>query len=116
MLTKIRKFIQANKYTLLLVFSLFLFAFDAEAENTAVFGALQGAGKNIWSGLRYIIPRAAMIGIACICIGGMFGNFNWKWLAAIAIGLFAIACYSGVEMYVTGGVSSSTDQALSGAD
>ena len=91
MFIKIRKniwnFLQANKYTLcLLVFS-FLYTSDA----FAVFEALNEAGQTIFTGLSAIIFKAAGIGVACVCIAGMFGNFNWKWLAAILIGVFIIA-------------------------
>lgn len=84
---KIGKFIYNNKYTLCLFLSLFLFTTDA----FAAFEALDTAGKTIFEGLRKVIYPAATIGIACICIAGMFGNFNWKWLAAILIGVFVIA-------------------------
>ncbi len=88
---KIKEFLYNNKYTLCLLFSLFLYTTDAYAEG-ATFSALTGAGKAIGAGLLQIIYPASMIGLACVCIAGMFGNFNWKWLAAILIALF-VATY-----------------------
>ncbi len=102
---KIGKFIYNNKYTLCLFLSLFLFTTDA----FAAFEALDTAGKTIFKGLRKVIYPAATIGIACICIAGMFGNFNWKWLAAILIGVFVIAVatqvagLTGAEVSLDGG-------------
>ena len=84
---KIKKFISDNKWTLGLVLSVLLFTDDA----FAVFGRLQDAGNTIFQGLKTIIYPAATIGIACVCIAGMFGNFNWKWLVAILIGVFIIS-------------------------
>lgn len=84
---KIKKFINNNKWTLGLLLMVFLYANDA----FAVFEALSGAGSDIFKGLRMIIYPAATIGIACICIAGMFGSFNWKWLVAILIGIFVIS-------------------------
>lgn len=84
---KIEKFICDNKWTLGLVLSVLLYANDA----FAVFESLRSAGTTIFNGLRTIIYPAATIGIACVCIAGMFGSFNWKWLIAILIGVFVIS-------------------------
>lgn len=84
---KIEKFISDNKWTLCLLLSLLLYAGNA----FAVFESLKMAGNNIFEGLKTIIYPAATIGIACVCIAGMFGNFNWKWLVAILIGIFVIS-------------------------
>lgn len=84
---KVGEFISDNKWTLGLLLSVLLFSNDA----FAVFDALQGAGNKIFQGLKTIIYPAATIGIACVCIAGMFGNFNWKWLVAILIGVFIIS-------------------------
>jgi type IV secretory pathway VirB2 component (pilin) len=80
-----------------LFLSLFLYTADA----WAVFEALDDAGKTIFKGLRSIIYPASTIGIACVCIGGMFGNFNWKWLVAIMLGIFVIS-YAAETTQLTG--------------
>lgn len=86
----IKKFLYENRWSIALFISLFFFTTDAYA----VFDSLQDAGRAIFAGLRKVIYPAATIGIACVCIGGMFGNFNWKWLVAILLGVFIIA-FSG---------------------
>lgn len=80
-------FLDRNKYVLFLVVSLFFYTTDAYA----VFESLQTAGNNIFKGIVKIIYPAATIGLACVCIAGMFGNFNWKWLAAIMLGVLIIS-------------------------
>ena len=55
------------------------------------FDGLTKSGATIFKGLRKIIYPASAIGIICVCIGGFFGNINWKWLMAIIIGLFVIS-------------------------
>ena len=87
MFIKIKNFLWQNKYTLGLFFSLFLYTPEA----AAVFESLTRAGDKIFSGLNSLIAPAATIGIACCCIAGMFGNFNWKWFAAICIGIFVMS-------------------------
>ena len=91
---KIQKIISDNKWTLGLLLSILLFSNDA----FAVFGSLSTAGNNIFNGLKTIIYPAATIGIACVCIAGMFGSFNWKWLIAILIGVFIISFSDQVAM------------------
>lgn len=93
MFIRILKFLDSNKYTIGLFLSVFLCAFTASAET---FGELNRAGKAIFNGLNSIIVPASTIGIACCCIAGMFGSFNWKWFAAIAIGLFVMACIASL--------------------
>ncbi len=58
----------------------------------APFDSLKDAGNTIFKGLRKIIYPASAIGIITICMGGFFGNINWKWLTAIIVGLVIISC------------------------
>lgn len=95
----IKKFLYENRWNIVLFVSLFFFTTDAYA----VFDSLQSAGQSIFEGLRKVIFPAATIGVACVCIGGMFGNFNWKWLAAILLGVFIIAFAEGVGGIATDG-------------
>ena len=84
----------------MMVLSLFLCATDASAET---FGKLYTAGNTIFEGLRRVIYPAATIGIACVCIAGMFGSFNWKWFAAIAIGVFVMTVAMAISGSIAGG-------------
>lgn len=90
---KIKKFFHNNRRTIALVLSLFLYATDAFAADAGggTFTAFITALKAIFQGLRQIIYPAATIGIASVCIAGMFGSFNWKWFIAILLGVFIIA-------------------------
>ncbi len=101
---KIKNFLYNNRYTIGLVLSLFLYATGAFAAtgDTGTFSALSNAGKTIFTGLRKIIYPAATIGIASVCIGGMFGSFNWKWLIAILLGVFIIAYAEQTGSLATG--------------
>ncbi|MCM1323713.1 MAG: TrbC/VirB2 family protein [Acetobacter sp.] len=63
----------------------------------AAFDSLTKAGKDIFTGLRKIIYPASAVGIIAVCMGGFFGNINWKWLTAIVVGLVVI---SSVVMFV----------------
>lgn len=101
--SSIKKFLYENRFTIILCISLFFFPTDAFCDTTTggTFSALTVAGEKIFAGLRKIIWPASTIGIACVCIGGMFGSFNWKWLVAILLGLFIIAYAGGVGEVAT---------------
>lgn len=84
-------------------------------EAFAAFEALTNAGGKIFTGLRRIIYPASAIGIICVCIGGFFGNINWKWLTAIVIGLIVIsACVGFVSMFSPEGADSIPADVMSG--
>ena len=70
------------------------------AETTGVFSDLTQKGAQIFMGMREIIYAVAGFGIMAVAIGGFFGNFNWKWLGAIIIGLMVIASTAGIINYM----------------
>lgn len=110
LLIKIKNFLYNNRCIICALFSLFLCATDAFADQAAggTFSALSDAGKEIFKGLRTIIYPAATIGIASVCIAGMFGSFNWKWFIAILLGVFIIA-FAGDVGELTGADMSGID-------
>lgn len=77
-----------------------LFATNSYAAEGALFGDLTSKGAEIFKGMREIIYAVAGFGIVAIAIGGFFGNFNWKWLGAIIIGLMVIALTAGIINYM----------------
>ena len=106
----IKKFLYENKWNIVLFVSLFFFTtFFFTADAYAVFDNGYDAAVSIFKGLRKVIYPAATIGVACVCIGGMFGSFNWKWLVAILLGVFIIAFAEGV-----GGIATDGDISLDG--
>lgn len=111
-------FIKENRLTLFLMLSLFFYTADVNAQ---VFGSLNNAGNKIFEGLVKIIYPAATIGLACVCIAGMFGNFNWKWLAAIMLGVLIISLAAesgnrekGADMFAGEGMDDYSGFGISG--
>ena len=78
-----------------------LFATGAWAD-AGLFTDLAQKGKEIFEGMREIIFAASGFGIIAIAVGGFFGNFNWKWLGAIIIGLMVIGLTAGIIEYMVG--------------
>lgn len=83
--------------------------------DAAPFDALKESGKTIFKGLRKIIYPASAIGIITICMGGFFGNINWKWLTAIIVGLVVISCcVAFVSLFAPEAASSMEPDIMSG--
>ncbi len=77
------------------------FRAEARGENSGMFSQLLSAGSEIFEGMKMIIYAVAGFGIVAIAIGGFFGNFNFKWLSAIIIGLIVISMMAGILSYMT---------------
>lgn len=78
-----------------------LFATNSFADS-GLFTDLTAKGREIFQGMREIIFAVSGFGIIAIAVGGFFGNFNWKWLGAIIIGLMVIGLTSGIIQYMVG--------------
>lgn len=99
--------------TALLAATFVLFA--PEASFAGSFDALISSGQDIFKGLRSIIYPASAVGIIAVCIGGFFGNINWKWLTAIVLGLVVIGLCAGfVGIFVQDGTNAIPKGALEG--
>ncbi len=84
-----------------LLFGAFMPA-DAFAEEV-VFGELIGTGWEIFGGMRKLIFASAGFGIIAVVVGALFGALNWKWLAAIIVGVVVIAATVSLVGYMTAG-------------
>jgi len=84
------------------VVSSILFATDSFAADGGLFQDLISKGTEIFAGMRDIVFAVSGFGIIAIAVGGFFGNFNWKWLGAIIIGLMVVAMTSGIIQYMVG--------------
>jgi len=78
------------------------------SDSYAVFENLVSTGSDIFTGMRKIIFASAGFGIIAVAIGGIFGALNWKWLAAIIIGIVVIAGTASLLTYMTAGTGADT--------
>lgn len=109
-LKKIKRYVLAG--FLAFALSSILCATNSYAEEQrAVFGALTSTGGTIFEGMKKIIFAAAGFGIIAVAIGGIFGVLNWKWLAAIIIGVVVIAATAALLGYMTAGTGADTSVA-----
>ena len=88
-----------------------VFAFSSilcAADSYAAFETLTDTGTEIFEGMKKIIFASAGFGIIAVALGGIFGVLNWKWLAAIIIGVVVIAATGGLLHYMTAGTGADT--------
>lgn len=97
------QFIKNNIWTLCLValFSIFAFTGDAAAQ-----GSVMELGKtkalNVFTSVKGIIFVVGGFGLIGIAFMAIFGKINWKWFAALAVGLAILAAAGAIVNYATG--------------
>ena len=98
--------IKLKKLNRFLLASFLCFAFSSilcATDCYAVFENLTSTGWEIFGGMRKLIFASAGFGIIAVAIGAIFGALNWKWLAAIIIGIVVIAATAILVGYLTAG-------------
>ena len=101
-------FIKNNIWTICLValFCVFGFAGDAAAGGS-IMGSATDKAKNVFKSVKTIIFVIGGFGLVGIAWGAIFGKINWKWFAALAVGLAILAAAGSIVEYATG--ASQTD-------
>ena len=107
-------FIKNNIWTICLValFCVFGFAGDAAASGGTIMGSAATKAKNVFSSVKTIIFIVGGFGLVGIAWGAIFGKINWKWFAALAVGLAILAAAGSIVEYATG----STEAGMAGSD
>ena len=97
------QFLKNNIWTLCLValFGLFAFTGDAAAQGS---GMELGKTKalNVFTAVKTIIFVVGGFGLVGIAFAAIFGKINWKWFAALAVGLAILAAAGSIVNYATG--------------
>lgn len=105
---------EKNRVLLLILLALVIINFPGVSYAAGMFEPLKNAGRTIFEGLRQIIYPASAVGIIAVCIGGFFGNINWKWLTAIILGLVVITlCVQFVAMFAPSDAADEIGERLS---
>ena len=96
-------FIKNNIWTICLValFCVFGFAGDAAAGGSIMNTATTKA-KSVFSSIKTIIFVVGGFGLVGVAWGAIFGKINWKWFAALAVGLAILAAAGSIVDYATG--------------
>lgn len=100
------QFLKNNIWTLCLValFGLFAFSGDALAQTSQASVMEMGKTKavNVFLAVKAIIFVVGGFGLVGIAFAAIFGKINWKWFAALAVGLAILAAAGSIVNYATG--------------
>ena len=104
------QFIKNNIWTfcLVAVFSLLTMVGDASAQNSVMELATDKA-RNVFTSIRTIIFVVGGFGLVGIAFAAIFGKINWKWFAALAVGLAILEAANSIVDYATGSGMGITD-------
>lgn len=108
-------FIKNNIWTICLVALFCMFGFTSEAMATgggSVVGTATDKARNVFASVKTIIFIVGGFGLVGIAWGAIFGKINWKWFAALAVGLAILAAAGSIVEYATG----STEAGMAGSD
>lgn len=106
-------FIKNNIWTICLValFCVFGFAGDAAAGGSVV-GTATDKAKAVFASVKTIIFIVGGFGLVGVAWGAIWGKIQWKWFAALAVGLAILAAAGSIIEYATG----STEAGMAGSD
>ncbi len=98
------QFIKNNIWTLCLValFAIFGFAGEASAQGSTIMTTAQNKAVNVFTSIKTIIFVVGGFGLVGIAFMAIFGKINWKWFAALAVGLAILAAAGSIVNYATG--------------
>ena len=98
------QFLKNNIWTLCLValFGLFAFTGDAAAQSGSVMELGKTKALNVFTSVKTIIFIVGGFGLVGIAFAAIFGKVNWKWFAALAVGLAILAAAGSIVNYATG--------------
>ena len=99
------RFVKNNIWTICLMalFCMFGFAGDAAAGGgNSVMGAAQGKAREVFYQIKTVIFIVGGFGLVGVAWGAIWGKLNWKWFAALAVGLAILAAAGSIIEYATG--------------
>lgn len=106
------QFIKNNIWTLCLValFAIFGFAGEASAQTggASIMSTATTKAGNVFNAVKTIIFVVGGFGLVGIAFAAIFGKINWKWFAALAVGLAILAAAGSIVEYATGSSSGLT--------
>lgn len=101
------QFIKKNIWTLaaMVLFVTIAMVGDASAQGvsgTSLMGQASKKVSNVFEAVRTIIFILGGFGLVGVAFAAIFGKVNWKWFAALAVGLAILAAANAVVQYAAG--------------
>lgn len=88
-------------FALVALFATFGFVDLAAAQSTSVMGIAASKALQVFMAVRTIIYIIGGFGLVGLGFAAIFGKINWKWFAALAVGLAIIAAAGAIVQYAT---------------
>ena len=99
-------------FALVALFATFGFVDLAAAASSSVMGIAAGKALSVFKAVRTIVYIIGGFGLVGLGFAAIFGKINWKWFAALAVGLAIIAAAGAIVEYAT--TSQTTDSVVLG--
>jgi type IV secretory pathway VirB2 component (pilin) len=96
------RFIKNNIWTLCLMALFGTFAFIGDASADTVMDTAKTKAINVFVAVKTILFIVGGFGLVGIAFAAIFGKLNWKWFAALAVGLAIVAAAGSIVNYATG--------------
>lgn len=99
------QFIKRNIWTLaaMVLFVTVAMVGDAAAvDGNSLMGQAQKKVSNVFENVRTVIFILGGFGLVGVAFAAIFGKINWKWFAALAVGLAILAAANAVVQYAAG--------------
>ncbi len=99
------QFIKRNIWTLaaMVLFVTVAMVGDAAAvDGTSLMTQASTKVSNVFEAVRTIIFILGGFGLVGVAFAAIFGKVNWKWFAALAVGLAILAAANAVVQYAAG--------------
>jgi len=76
--------------------------FAAAGDPTDLMGKARTKVTNVFEQVRNIIFVIGGFGLVGVAFAAIFGKVNWKWFAALAVGLAVVAAANAIVQYAAG--------------
>ncbi len=99
------QFIKRNIWTLATMVLFVSIAMIGDAAAVTGTDLMTEAGKkvtNVFQSARTIIFILGGFGLVGVAFAAIFGKMNWKWFAALAVGLAIVAAANAIVQYAAG--------------
>lgn len=100
------QFIKKNIWTLAVMVLFVAIGTVSDAAAQIAGGSLMGTAQkkvsNVFENVRTIIFILGGFGLVGVAFAAIFGKINWKWFAALAVGLAILAAANAVVQYAAG--------------
>ena len=88
-------------FALVALFATFGFVDMAAAQDNSVMGIAASKALQVFKAVRTIVYIVGGFGLVGLGFAAIFGKINWKWFAALAVGLAIIAAAGAIIEYAT---------------